>query len=181
MKILTGPPDALVREYGEVLALDGVELNLTEAALREVRARPCARAWARVDCRAIMEEVMGRVMFEAPEQRGARVTVDAAQVRRALGAWQRSGPRGLIAGHAGQGQVRPNRVHPQADASSPRASAKYWFFELPGRGVVGRADGHVPPHRPDVVVHVAEHEEAGPGGVGLTGGQPEGARGGSRV
>jgi ATP-dependent Clp protease ATP-binding subunit ClpX len=84
LEVLTGPPDALAREYRESLALDGVELELTDGALREVARSALDRGLGARGLRSIMEEVMSEVMFDAPERRGGRVTLDASGVRRTL-------------------------------------------------------------------------------------------------
>ena len=83
-QVLTAPPDSLAREYREVLSLDGVELNLTEGALREVVRFAIEKGVGARGLRSIMEEVMAEVMFDAPEKRGHKVTVDAASVKRKL-------------------------------------------------------------------------------------------------
>src|SRR5438874_1217949 len=75
-KILTGPPDALAREYREALALDGVELDLHDGALRAVVEYAADKKLGARALRSILEEVLADVMFEAPEKRGERVLVD---------------------------------------------------------------------------------------------------------
>jgi ATP-dependent Clp protease ATP-binding subunit ClpX len=85
-QVLTVPPDSLAREYKEVLALDGVELNLTDGALREVSRYALEKGVGARGLRAIMEELMSDVMFEAPDKRGSKVTVDANLVKRRLAA-----------------------------------------------------------------------------------------------
>jgi ATP-dependent Clp protease ATP-binding subunit ClpX len=75
-RVLTEPPDAVVREYRTLLAMDGVDLQFTEAALRAVaghahRQRTGARA-----LRGLVEELCHEIMFEAPERRGQLVVID---------------------------------------------------------------------------------------------------------
>lgn len=84
MRVLTEPPDALLREYRERLALDGMELSFTEEALRElVRAAIDRRVGAR-GLRAMFEEVCGDILFDAPGSGRRRMRVDAGWVRRRL-------------------------------------------------------------------------------------------------
>jgi ATP-dependent Clp protease ATP-binding subunit ClpX len=83
-QVLTVPPDALVHEYREALAMDDVELNLTDGALREVVRYVREKGVGARGLRALLEEVMAEVMFEAPERRGSRLGVDAHYVRRRL-------------------------------------------------------------------------------------------------
>jgi ATP-dependent Clp protease ATP-binding subunit ClpX len=82
LEVLTDPPDAVVREVKELLAADGVELAFSDGALREiVRYAVDRRAGAR-GLRAIVEEVVADLLFEAPERSGTRATIDAGFVRR---------------------------------------------------------------------------------------------------
>jgi ATP-dependent Clp protease ATP-binding subunit ClpX len=92
LEVLTGPPDALVREFRELLAADDVELAFTEGALREVVRFASERGTGARGLRAILEEVMGEVLFQAPELRGSRVSIDLAWVRRRLGSLEAGSP-----------------------------------------------------------------------------------------
>jgi ATP-dependent Clp protease ATP-binding subunit ClpX len=82
LEILTGPPDAVVREVKELLAADGVEIAFTDGALREVVRFALERGVGARGLRAVVEEVVSDLLFEAPERRGTRAIVDAATVRR---------------------------------------------------------------------------------------------------
>jgi ATP-dependent Clp protease ATP-binding subunit ClpX len=84
LEVLTEPPDAVVREVKELLATDGVELAFTEGALREIVRFALERGAGARGLRAIVEETVADVLFEAPERRGTRVSVDAAYVRRRI-------------------------------------------------------------------------------------------------
>ena len=75
-KILTAPPDALAREYREALALDGVDLDLQEGALRAVVEYSFEKKLGARALRSILEELLADVLFEAPERQGERVVVD---------------------------------------------------------------------------------------------------------
>jgi ATP-dependent Clp protease ATP-binding subunit ClpX len=75
-QILTAPPDALAREYREALALDGVELDFQESALRAVVEYAVDKKLGARALRGILEEVLADVMFEAPERRGEQVAID---------------------------------------------------------------------------------------------------------
>jgi ATP-dependent Clp protease ATP-binding subunit ClpX len=77
-QILISPPDSLVNEYCEALAIDGVELDLREEALRAVVAHAAEKRLGARALRSILEEILADVLFEAPEMRGERVVVDAA-------------------------------------------------------------------------------------------------------
>jgi ATP-dependent Clp protease ATP-binding subunit ClpX len=94
LEVLTGPPDAVVREVKTLLAADGVELAFTEGALREVVRHTMERGAGARGLRAIVEEVVSDLLFEAPERSGTRATVDAAFVRRRV---EHMDPAGLAA------------------------------------------------------------------------------------
>jgi ATP-dependent Clp protease ATP-binding subunit ClpX len=82
LEVLTGPPDAVVREVKELLGADGVEISFTDGGLREIVRYAVERGAGARGLRAIVEETVADVLFEAPERRGARVSVDATFVRR---------------------------------------------------------------------------------------------------
>jgi ATP-dependent Clp protease ATP-binding subunit ClpX len=86
LRILTEPPDSLIREYKELLAEDGVELHVTQGALQEVVAYSLARRAGARGLRGIIEEVCHDLLFEAPERSGTRVVIDVAAVRSKLAA-----------------------------------------------------------------------------------------------
>ena len=82
--ILTVPEGALVREYAYLLHLDGVKLEWSDSALRELaRAALIQRCGAR-GLRSLVEAVCEDLMFEAPERRGETVHLDRDYVRRRL-------------------------------------------------------------------------------------------------
>jgi ATP-dependent Clp protease ATP-binding subunit ClpX len=87
LEVLTCPPDAVVREYSELLAADDVDLTFSDGALREIVRFAMDRGAGARGLRAIVEEVMADLLFEAPERRGSRVAVDVPYVRRHLGAF----------------------------------------------------------------------------------------------
>lgn len=84
LQVLTVPPDSIVREYRELLASDEVELHFTEGALREIVAWALEKRLGARALRSVVEEVVGELLFEAPERRGDVVTVDRRLVRRRL-------------------------------------------------------------------------------------------------
>ncbi|HEX5746449.1 MAG TPA: ATP-dependent Clp protease ATP-binding subunit ClpX [Archangium sp.] len=84
LRVLTEPPDSIVREYRELLGLDGIELELTDDALREVVRFSIDKGLGARGLRSILEHVMSDVMFEAPEHRRRQVTVDQGFVRTRL-------------------------------------------------------------------------------------------------
>ncbi len=85
LKVLTEPPDSIVREYRELLGLDGIELEFTDGALREVVRFSVDKGLGARGLRSILEHVMSDVMFEAPEHRRRELKVDEGFVRSRLG------------------------------------------------------------------------------------------------
>ena len=76
LRILTEPINAPVRQYQQLLAMDGVELVFTEDALRAVAKKAIERKTGARSLRGIIEEVMLDVMFDIPRETvPRRVTV----------------------------------------------------------------------------------------------------------
>ncbi|QRK07829.1 ATP-dependent Clp protease ATP-binding subunit ClpX [Archangium violaceum] len=84
LRVLTEPQDSIIREYRELLGLDGIELDVTEDALREVVRFSIEKGLGARGLRSILEHVMSDVMFEAPEHRRHQFTVDQGFVRSRL-------------------------------------------------------------------------------------------------
>ncbi|WP_368496709.1 ATP-dependent Clp protease ATP-binding subunit ClpX [Herbiconiux sp. A18JL235] len=66
MQILTEPRNALVRQYQRMFELDGVELDFERDALEAIADLAVLRQTGARGLRAIMEEVLGPIMFEVP-------------------------------------------------------------------------------------------------------------------
>jgi len=78
IEILTTPKNALVKQYGKVLALDGIELEMTPAALEAIADLALLRGTGARGLRAIIEEVLLDVMFELPSRSDiGRCVIDA--------------------------------------------------------------------------------------------------------
>lgn len=76
MQILTVPKNALVRQYQRMFELDGVELEFEQPALEAIADLAVLRKTGARGLRAIMEEVLGPIMFEVPSSTEvARVVV----------------------------------------------------------------------------------------------------------
>ena len=76
LRILTEPINAPIRQYQQLLAMDGVELVFTEDALRAVAKKAIERKTGARSLRGIIEEVMLDVMFDIPRETAPRrVTV----------------------------------------------------------------------------------------------------------
>ena len=66
IKILTEPRNALVKQYERMFELDGFELEFAQDALESIADMAVARETGARGLRAIMEEILGPIMFEIP-------------------------------------------------------------------------------------------------------------------
>ena len=72
VEILTEPKNALARQYRRLFEMDGVDLVITEDALREVAKKAIERKTGARGLRAIMEDVMLNIMYDIPSQEGVK-------------------------------------------------------------------------------------------------------------
>jgi ATP-dependent Clp protease ATP-binding subunit ClpX len=68
IRILKEPRNALVKQYKKLLAMDGVKLDFTDPALKLIARAAIKRRIGARALRAIIEEIMLDVMFEAPSK-----------------------------------------------------------------------------------------------------------------
>ena len=81
MEILTAPRNALVKQYQRMFELDGVQLEFEEEALRAIADLAVARKTGARGLRAILEDVLGPVMFDIPSAEDvAKVVITRASV-----------------------------------------------------------------------------------------------------
>jgi ATP-dependent Clp protease ATP-binding subunit ClpX len=64
--ILTGPRNALVKQYQRMFEIDGVQLEFEDEALRSIADLAVLRKTGARGLRAILEDVLGPIMFEIP-------------------------------------------------------------------------------------------------------------------
>jgi len=84
LRILTEPPDSVVREYTELLAMDRVDLRFTSDGLRAVVRYATDKKLGARGLRGIVEEILREVMFQAPEISGQIQTIDRSFVEQRL-------------------------------------------------------------------------------------------------
>ena len=65
-RILVEPPDSLVREYREMLAMDGITLAIEPDALGAIADHALKSGYGARGLRGTLEEIMRDVMFDAP-------------------------------------------------------------------------------------------------------------------
>ena len=70
VNILTEPKNALSRQYKRLFEMDGVQLTITDDALRAVAHKAIERKTGARGLRAIMEDIMQDVMYDIPSQEG---------------------------------------------------------------------------------------------------------------
>ena len=82
VRILKEPKNALIRQYQRLLAMEGVTLEFTDDALTALAEKSVQRGTGARGLRAILEELMTDVMFEAPSQEGVtHCIIDEKTVR----------------------------------------------------------------------------------------------------
>ena len=68
LNILTGPKNALVKQYQKLFRMEGVELQIEEEALQAVVEKAIERGTGARALRSILEETMLEIMFHLPER-----------------------------------------------------------------------------------------------------------------
>ena len=78
VQILTEPKNALVKQYQKLLEYDDVDLEFPQDALEAVAGRAVDRGIGARGLRAILEEVMNKIMYDVPSDPTiAKVTITA--------------------------------------------------------------------------------------------------------
>lgn len=91
VRILTEPHNALIRQYQALMATEGINLEFSEGAIREI-AKTAARVNERTEnigarrLHTIMETLLEELSFNAPERSGKSFSVDDTFVRERLAA-----------------------------------------------------------------------------------------------
>jgi ATP-dependent Clp protease ATP-binding subunit ClpX len=88
VRIMVEPRNCMVRQYQKLLAMEGISLSFTDAALQELARIAIKRKTGARGLRAIVEQIMLEIMFEAPMQTGkktVRVTKNMIKRKSASG------------------------------------------------------------------------------------------------
>jgi ATP-dependent Clp protease ATP-binding subunit ClpX len=81
IEILTGPKNALVKQYQALLEMEGVELEIRPAALKAISEKAIKRRTGARGLRSILEQVLLDTMYDLPSQKEvAKVVVDESTV-----------------------------------------------------------------------------------------------------
>ena len=75
VRVLTEPKNALVKQYQKLFSMESADLSFTEPALRAIARRALEKDTGARGLRSIIEEVMLDVMYDLPENQGARYVV----------------------------------------------------------------------------------------------------------
>lgn len=76
LKVLTEPKNALIKQYKKLMAYDHIELEFTTTALKEIIKKTKERKIGARGLRAIIEEIMLDIMFEAPSLPPSKIIID---------------------------------------------------------------------------------------------------------
>ncbi|MBC7214534.1 MAG: ATP-dependent Clp protease ATP-binding subunit ClpX [Burkholderiaceae bacterium] len=77
VRILTEPKNALVKQYSQLLAMEGVELEVRPTALKAIARKALARKTGARGLRSILEQALMNTMFELPNLNNVeKVVVD---------------------------------------------------------------------------------------------------------
>lgn len=75
IQILTEPKNSLVKQYRELFAMDGVELEIEDEAISQIAKKALKRKTGARGLRGIMEDVMLDFMYEIPSQKDMKKCV----------------------------------------------------------------------------------------------------------
>ena len=83
MRILTEPRNAVLKQYQRILQWDGVELEVTDEALKAIAKDAMKRRTGARALRSILERIMLDVMYDIPSMKeAAKVVIDEECVTR---------------------------------------------------------------------------------------------------
>jgi len=80
VRILTEPKNSLIKQYKKLFAIDNVELNFEDDALKAIAVKSIKRKTGARGIRAILEENMIDIMYELPEYSGYEVLITKAVI-----------------------------------------------------------------------------------------------------
>ena len=101
VEILTTPKNAIVKQYRRMFQIEGVELEFTDEALREMARQAIARGTGARGLRAICESTLEQTMFDLPSDLDIyRVTVTPESVGGGASPLLERSERGVVEGRA---------------------------------------------------------------------------------
>ena len=85
LRVLTEPRDALIKQSQRLFAMDGVEAEFTDAALRKIVALTVRKGTGARGLRSVIEQSMMDIMYDIPSQEGTtRLEVTGEMVQRGI-------------------------------------------------------------------------------------------------
>lgn len=85
IRVLTEPKNALVRQYQQLFAYEGVELNFDQDALIEIAKKAIERETGARGLRSIMEHILRKTMFDIPSYDDIEECIIDADVIKGVG------------------------------------------------------------------------------------------------
>lgn len=79
VRILTEPKNAIVKQYKELLSMDGVELEFEDMALKKIAELAIKRGTGARGLRSIIEKSMQKIMFDVPDMKDVEKVVVTKQ------------------------------------------------------------------------------------------------------
>jgi ATP-dependent Clp protease ATP-binding subunit ClpX len=81
VQILTEPKNALIKQYGKLLGMEGVELEIRPSALKAIARKALARKTGARGLRSILEYALIDTMFDLPNQTNVeRVVIEESTI-----------------------------------------------------------------------------------------------------
>ena len=84
LNILTQPKNALVKQFKSLFAMDGIELEFSQDALKEIVRETMARKTGARGLRSVMEKALQQAMFELPGSGTKKLELTAEMIRKGL-------------------------------------------------------------------------------------------------
>lgn len=84
LNILTQPKNALVKQFKSLFAMDGIELDFTDEALKEIVRETMSRKTGARGLRSVMEKSLQQAMFEMPGTGAKKLVLTDETIRRGL-------------------------------------------------------------------------------------------------
>ncbi len=81
VQILTEPKNALIKQYGKLLAMEGVDLEVRPTAMRAIARKALARKTGARGLRSILELALPALMFDLPDSSNvSKVVIEEATI-----------------------------------------------------------------------------------------------------
>jgi ATP-dependent Clp protease ATP-binding subunit ClpX len=84
LQVMTEPKNALIRQYKAMFSMDGVTLDFTDDALREIAGMAMERETGVRSLRAMFEELLLDLRFTLASRKGERIVITKEFVKERL-------------------------------------------------------------------------------------------------